>query len=645
MNPSQAWQLAIDGLQQKVTRAEFTTWLRSTALLDWQADGFRAGTVNAFARDWLQAHVADRLAADLSRMMGRPQTVQFVIANPQYNETVLQPPPQNDRPAQPDFNLEIAIQRTGAYERIVKPDAIITFPRYLLRHVRRMGARMFWLYLGFRQAALLQDEQEEHGFLRLSPALISRYSAIAEPDLRAYLRNPATWKLLAGFISPENTTPGSSPSGRNGEAADCTCQVSMSIPLTPADALSLRNWLAIKQAHVGLQAAIEAALNRPVDDLVPWAANLNDLSQAGPHVTVDELIKSLGGEEEHAVRLQAHLMPVADSVILTRYFIKTWLPRLGPERAMLVVWLRERCSAARGAAENWFTTSHSEIQAWLGIDHEQTLLEVLQEPELRAFVREVDTDGGSDITSADHLRPDVLRRYWVTTHEPLIPDAVSGLEEGTHIRAGEAAQDARRTPFGHHPGGMATRNHGQGLAQERETRTLIAHEAGNGGVDFLSTGAQGCIASSNPDHTEKPEEEVEDQQTSNQEVQTLPDWDLNALLEKNRVAPRKRQLILQQETSASPFISWLLYGAAHPAVENPVSLAISKLTHAPGVGAGGLYDQLASLTTAQLSQLLKGTSSAEVYYLLPERVYKLWKAAMGKVEPERFMLLASQLLD
>jgi hypothetical protein len=71
------------------------------------------------------------------------------------------------------------------------------------------------------------------------------------------------------------------------------------------------------------------------------------------------------------------------------------------------------------------------------------------------------------------------------------------------------------------------------------------------------------------------------------------DWKLETLLET--VSDQVRETLIQQEKSHYPFLSWILYGIATPTIQNPVSLAISKLKANPGKGAGGAYDRVARL--------------------------------------------------
>ena len=64
-------------------------------------------------------------------------------------------------------------------------------------------------------------------------------------------------------------------------------------------------------------------------------------------------------------------------------------------------------------------------------------------------------------------------------------------------------------------------------------------------------------------------------------------WNLERLLGK--VSPKRRQTLLEQEKSAVPFLSWVLYGVANPSIQDPLGLAVSKLSDQPGMQRWGCF--------------------------------------------------------
>ena len=89
---------------------------------------------------------------------------------------------------------------------------------------------------------------------------------------------------------------------------------------------------------------------------------------------------------------------------------------------------------------------------------------------------------------------------------------------------------------------------------------------------------------------------------TNQSVAVVTDssgnWSLEKLLA--RADKKNRQVLLDQEKSALPFVSWIIHGASQPDIQNPYSLAIAKLKENPGIGAGGASERLAAITSREI---------------------------------------------
>jgi chromosomal replication initiator protein len=79
MNSDQAWQATLGQLQMEMSKAAFDTWVRSSELVSYQKDSFTVGVQNAYARDWLESRLSTTVNRLLTGIMGRPQTVSFVV--------------------------------------------------------------------------------------------------------------------------------------------------------------------------------------------------------------------------------------------------------------------------------------------------------------------------------------------------------------------------------------------------------------------------------------------------------------------------------------------------------------------------------------------------------------------------------------
>jgi chromosomal replication initiator protein len=79
MNSQQAWQATVGQLSMEMSKAAFDTWVRSAEYVSHQQDTFTVGVKNAYARDWLESRLSSTVSRLLTGIMGRPQSVRFVV--------------------------------------------------------------------------------------------------------------------------------------------------------------------------------------------------------------------------------------------------------------------------------------------------------------------------------------------------------------------------------------------------------------------------------------------------------------------------------------------------------------------------------------------------------------------------------------
>ena len=117
------------------------------------------------------------------------------------------------------------------------------------------------------------------------------------------------------------------------------------------------------------------------------------------------------------------------------------------------------------------------------------------------------------------------------------------------------------------------------------------------------------------------------------------EWDLNGLLNHNRVSAKNQEILLNNGLTAQAFISWLLYAASPGGngIRDPIAHTVSRLIPDPTRGAGGGYDQLAGLPASELAELLTreldGGGSRD----------PTWQKVMDSSLRSRLRLLADQL--
>jgi len=112
-------------------------------------------------------------------------------------------------------------------------------------------------------------------------------------------------------------------------------------------------------------------------------------------------------------------------------------------------------------------------------------------------------------------------------------------------------------------------------------------------------------------------------------------WSLDKLLARSD--KKNRVVLIEQEKTAIPFVSWLIYGASQSSIQNPFSLAIAKLKENPGISAGGAGERLAALPPTDLARFVEQALS----YRPPSD--RNWKSLFEGVKMDRIRLLSDSL--
>jgi hypothetical protein len=113
-------------------------------------------------------------------------------------------------------------------------------------------------------------------------------------------------------------------------------------------------------------------------------------------------------------------------------------------------------------------------------------------------------------------------------------------------------------------------------------------------------------------------------------------WHLEKLL--SRASEKNREILITQEKSPEPFVSWILYGATNSNIQNPLSLAISKLKEHPNQGAGGAFERLAAFSPDAFANYL------QLDLAMRDPSDRDWRTTFQTVSHDRLHLLAD-LLD
>ena len=79
MEATQLWQAALNVLQQQVARKEFDTWLKTSAIADFDDGVVVVAMPNTFAVEWVENRTKPLIERTLSEIVGYPVGVRFVV--------------------------------------------------------------------------------------------------------------------------------------------------------------------------------------------------------------------------------------------------------------------------------------------------------------------------------------------------------------------------------------------------------------------------------------------------------------------------------------------------------------------------------------------------------------------------------------
>src|SRR2546427_10433099 len=78
VNLKQLWHAALGELQLGLTKANYDTWFKDTAIVSEEDDVYCVGVPNAFAREWLENKYRQQVRDALRHPVGRTVDVRFV---------------------------------------------------------------------------------------------------------------------------------------------------------------------------------------------------------------------------------------------------------------------------------------------------------------------------------------------------------------------------------------------------------------------------------------------------------------------------------------------------------------------------------------------------------------------------------------
>jgi hypothetical protein len=250
------------------------------------------------------------------------------------------------------------------------------------------------MYVSFRQAAYRHGGRNDQFTNRFTAAELAKRAGITERTFWNRSVNPATWEKLTGLVTRVEEGAKWGISSGTPKQLPRKFTVAMTMPLTPIDSASLRNWLVTNtEKYGGAEGALRAAVSASVTELIPLEAKAQ-----GQPLTIRQLVHDLfGGELEAklldalASAIQNNIMPSADQIKITVYFMENILAQLGAGPGWVVTLLRDRCFASENETRNRVIVKggYAEIASWLGINRVKTVWEWLTQKKVGKYINPI----------------------------------------------------------------------------------------------------------------------------------------------------------------------------------------------------------------------------------------------------------------
>lgn len=683
-SPQQIWEWVLSSLQADISRVAFETWVKSAEVVAYEVHVFTIGCHNDYARQWLESRLKVTIERMLSGFVGQSIQVKFVLLSETFSDL------DNSRTNNLEFgdeeysdenSLRLEPVHASIRDALIEPDRVVKMPVYFLRWLPYVGARTLFEVIGFWQEYYLTSKgKQPKGGEKVSTRIerICQWSGVSRAQFFRDLQSggPLNW-----FISKiETDHEADRRTGRSKKSANKYAL--HGIPMTPGDAEDLLNFLenhGIKNnPRQALREALEVQPNRILSFPVRLPTGVQKSIIPRP-VSVQSVIRDAIGhrlDEEFsdlADRLADRLLAPDDFILIRWYFLQNWLPRLGHNVAMFLIFLRNLCFFNDETGEIrdhvWIDGGYSTIADRLGIDNSRLVAywfpSVLERGN---FKDEHSPSTSEEVTRRERIR-EMLALFverlefrqsgrevfdWhfkVQRSDPLIPEHETIKHAAVELLAFADDEDVLGELYDFLDW---LPNDCFETLKKDPMIVLRRSKISNDCLETLRSLLNGCFETvkhlSNDcfetllktlksfKDSRKNKDSSSDQDSLNLENRTVVGtsesgkWCLKKILV--RVNPGVRDSILDCEKSPIPFVSWIIYGAASQSIQNPLSLAIAKIKEQPGQDAGGAFERLARLDPEIFAHNLR----LELALRSPSG--RDWRTAFGEVSHDRLRLLA-----
>ena len=661
MSAKSLWEQVKGELIKDFDRSTFDTWIRDAEGLSLEDNVLTVGVANDYARGYLEKNIGSMAARYVAALLETSESqVRFVVCQELENET------EKTHDGQIDDVLSFQRRYLSLYDEIVRPEQVVVVPHYYLRWIPWLGVDLAWLPIGFRQVAFLRGSRFETGdIFEASARSVAQWSGVSTRTLKRKIKDPR----LGWFVEPhdpEHVEFRWNDDREQYERIPKKWRVSMSMPLTPADQSSLSSWFATRVSSGKNPVAIlQEALTTPVESLVPWPEKVPEEIPAGKLTTVQDLVlDTLCKGQDKSTRiavlqvadaLAGYITGNARNIVLTHYFIRNWIPLLSPGPAWLVTFLRSRCFYNRDTEElrdeTTITGGYEQLANRLGLARSRTIGEWFRgrgkkrgrptgAQHLASFINESFRQKTSTQETAitykvrmtnEPLTPEDLQTY--SLHLPEASDAFVPMG----IRPSDASVPMEREP-------------GDAIVPMRKSASDASVPISPGPSDAIDTIFKDSsslvpLKDSLNDYltTTTSVVQIKVKPKDQQKGSVVVTWDLEKLLNHNRVESEAKKVLIKTGVKAELFISWLLYAASKQGstIDKPINHTVSRLRKEPQVGAGGKYELLAKLPPADLARLVISSKDPEGIRWSGNED---WRWAMKDANSAQMKRLAEQLL-
>ncbi|MBT7069547.1 MAG: hypothetical protein HN975_01490 [Anaerolineae bacterium] len=620
-HPDQAWQIVLSQLQTEMPRGSFNTWVRDTKAISYKDSRLTIGVQNAYQRDFLESRVQKTASRLLVGVLGAHAEVEFVLDAAEVVE-------DEDRDVVETEEEEIAFSglhpaNTTRYQEEVKPQRIVMFPAYTLRHLVQgeVTHKDLSSWMSARQAVYFPWKRNGGG------ASFRQHISWREITRFAGMSKNSFFRTIQGRDEIANGMLRRLPETEIALDAANHWEVAMNPFITRHDASVLINILEAnlafddndrKRYEIALSVLTDLTQRSPAE----YLETETEASEHPPKHIVGILRQVLGIEGdmptalfEASEALEEKLINAYGKVVITHHFLTEVVPffELTQAQTWAIIALNDRCVYDyKTGIEHDFLKADQGLEtlaAWAGVSV-KSMRRWLKMPKFRQFIRsypdEIPNILNRNISNLKRWQEAGGLFFQVRQAEPPLAYI--------HDEAGDLIPIWRRSDFP--------------LRQESELKNVCTLNAGTKWVTLRDNLGQGLGQGGAGSGTEwvMPLDKVG--QGSGQDgsplnnlfkplqtsvkplkpLQTTPQqktspaaqsggWGMPALLELNPVSDPKLKARLLSQGDPNAFASWLIYGYSQDGhgLKSPVNHAISKLAKNPYQGAGQRYAKLAQL--------------------------------------------------